>query len=162
MYALTPTCSNISENEACNVTSDLNKGKIQYVYVNNTTQFELFGEGAANTLISNVSDDLTTSRESTFQLTNEPSLDLQSAVKFLSRQKGMWNMNIKPLCCGLWHRIICVTLVDIKIDLSDFVELVEPNKKSISIIDGHLSDSQMSYKIDNFELPAADLRELLS
>ncbi|CAF1015069.1 unnamed protein product [Didymodactylos carnosus] len=49
MYTLTPTCSNILKNEACNIISDLNKRKIQYVDVDKTTQFELFGEGADST-----------------------------------------------------------------------------------------------------------------
>ncbi|CAF4532950.1 unnamed protein product, partial [Didymodactylos carnosus] len=52
---------------------------------------------------------LATTRDSTFQLTNEPSLELQSAVKLLLRQNTMWDMNIKSLCWAVASNYICDT-----------------------------------------------------
>ncbi|CAF4612621.1 unnamed protein product, partial [Didymodactylos carnosus] len=60
-------------------------------------------------ILTNFQVKLATTRDSTFQLTNEPSLELQSAVKLLLRQNTMWDMNIKSLCWAVASNYICDT-----------------------------------------------------
>ncbi|CAF0747488.1 unnamed protein product [Didymodactylos carnosus] len=60
-------------------------------------------------ILTNFQLKLATTRDSTFQLTNEPSLELQSAVRLLLRQNTMWDMNIKSLCWAVASNYICDT-----------------------------------------------------